>query len=722
MIKRFLLSLLLLPAAAIAAPAASGDIATLRPTDDQAGAAKLVVGLLSDSQYHYKPLPLDDALSQDIFDAFIDSLDGERMFFVKTDIDRFQQYRTTLDDAIKGQTLAPAYDMFSVYLQRVAERTAFARGLLKKDFDFRKDENYRFDREDHPWEPTKLALDDAWRRRVKNDVLRLKLAGKDMAEIRKTLDKRYANFQARVRDLKSDDVFQSLMNAYAGSIEPHTGYMTPRTSENFNISMRLSLEGIGAVLQKEDEHTVIRSIVPGGPAALSGKLAVGDRVVGVAQGETGTAFTDVIGWRIDDVVDLIRGPKGSVVRLDVLPAAAGLDGPHEAIAITRDKVKLEEQAAKKEIVEVGSGASAHRIGVITLPAFYQDFDARRRDEPDYRSATRDVRRLLIELRAERVDGVVMDLRNNGGGSLSEAIELTGLFIPQGPVVQVRSAGGRVKVESDRNPDLAWEGPVAVLVNRASASASEIFAAAIQDYGRGLIIGEPTFGKGTVQNLVDLDVFEPGEEPRYGQLKLTVAQFFRVDGGSTQHKGVVPDIQFPVTLDAEDYGESAYDNALPWTRIRPAEYASFGDLAALTPMLQARHKVRAAKDQEFQWWAEDVAEYRKQRARTTVSLVEQERRTERDAEEARRAERKAQREAAGLAVIDAVDDDGLLASERDLQVELAREKAEEERPDVLLRETAAILADAVDLLAADKKLAARVFPERTGATAAISGSN
>ena len=719
MIKRLLLSLLLAPAAAMAVPA-GGDIATLTPTDNHAGAAKLVFGLLSDSQYHYKPEPLDDALSQQIFDAFIDSLDGERMFFLKTDIERFAQYRSTLDDAIKAQQLGPAYDMFSVYLQRVAERTAFARDLLTKDLNFAKDEDYRFDREDHPWEPTRLALDDAWRRRVKNDVLRLKLAGKEMPEIRKTLDKRYANFQARVRDLKSDDVFQSLMNAYAGSIEPHTAYMTPRTSENFNISMRLSLEGIGAVLQKEDEHTVIRSIVPGGPAALSGKLSVGDRVVGVAQGESGTPFTDVIGWRIDDVVDLIRGPKDSVVRLDVVPAAAGIDGPHESIAIVRDKVKLEEQAAKKEIVEVGTGEAARRIGVITLPAFYQDFDARRRDEPDYRSATRDVRRLLTELKSERVDGVVMDLRNNGGGSLSEAIELTGLFIEKGPVVQVRSAGGRVKIESDRNPDIAWDGPVAVLVNRASASASEIFAAAIQDYGRGLIIGEPTFGKGTVQNLVDLDVFERGEEPRYGQLKLTVAQFFRVDGGSTQHKGVVPDIQFPVTLDAEDYGESAYDNALPWTRIRPAEYAMFGDLAALTPMLDARHKTRAAKDQEFQWWAEDVAEYRKQRARTTVSLVEAERRAERDAEEARRAARKAAREAAGLAVIDA-SDDGLLASERELEDELAREKAEEERPDVLLRETAAILADAIDLLTADKALAARVFPEH-GSAAAITGSN
>jgi carboxyl-terminal processing protease len=717
-LKRTLLALLLVPAAAMAAP----DELTLSPTDNQATAAALVTNLLSSARYHYKPEPLDDALSQDIFDRYLDALDGERMFFLKSDIERFGKYRTELDDALKNRELGAAYEIFNVYLQRVAERTDYARKLLRQPLDFTREEEFRFDREDHPWEPSRAAIEDSWRRRVKNDVLRLKLSGKEMPEIVKTLDKRYASFESRVRELKGDDVFQTLMNAYAGAIEPHTAYMTPRTSENFNISMRLSLEGIGAVLQKDDEHTIIRSIVPGGPAALSGKLAVGDRIVGVAQGETGT-FTDVIGWRIDDVVDLIRGPKDTVVRLDILPAEAGLDAPHESVAIVRDKVKLEEQAAKSEVIEIGIGEDARRIGVITLPAFYQDFDARRRDEPDYRSATRDVRRLLAELKAKDVDGVVVDLRNNGGGSLSEAIELTGLFIETGPVVQVRSAGGDVKVESDENPNLAWDGPLAVLVNRASASASEIFAAAIQDYGRGLVIGEPTFGKGTVQNLVDLDMFDRDEEAQLGQLKLTVAQFFRVDGGSTQHKGVVPDIQFPVTLDAEDYGESAYDNALPWTRIRPAGFDSYGNLSALTPLLQARHEARAARDQEFQWWAEDVAEYRKQRDRTTISLVEAERRAERDAEEARRARRKAEREAAGLAtdIPPRTADDGLLASERELEEELAREKAEEERPDVLLREAAHILADAVALLTTDKALAARTFPEKYAATG-ISGSN
>jgi carboxyl-terminal processing protease len=488
--------------------------------------------------------------------------------------------------------------------------------------------------------------------------------------------------------------------------------MNPRTTENFNISMRLSLEGIGAVLQRDDEeYTVIRSIVPGGPASLSGQLKVGDRIVGVGQGKAG-AMVDVIGWRIDDVVDLIRGPKNSYVRLDVLPAEAGADGKHDLVTIARQKVKLEEQAAKRSILEIGEGATARRIGVITLPTFYQDFEGRRRDEADYRSATRDVQKLMSELEQEKVDGLLIDLRDNGGGSLTEAIELTGLFIDRGPVVQVKDARRSVDVESDENPGTAWDGPLAVLVNRSSASASEIFAAAIQDYGRGLIIGEPTFGKGTVQNLIDLDLFARGEGPGLGQLKMTIAQFFRIDGGSTQHKGVVPDVKFPVTLDATDYGESAYDNALPWAQIAAANYRSEADFAPLLPLLQRQHETRAAADQEFRWWSEDVAEYRQQRAQKTISLNEAARRVERDRLDTRRKEREAERKAAGLAQAEAPEsvDDGLQADERDPVAEAAREKLAEERPDALLREAAHVLTDAIQVLSTDRALAARVHPE------------
>ena len=711
MLKRALLPLLL--ATAFGVSAAPADVA-LSPTDKQSETAAWVAQLLSNSRFHYKPEPLDDVLSGKIFDGYMESLDADRAFFLKGDIDKFAGYRTSFDDALRDRRLQPAFDIFNVYVQRVAARTAHARKLLTQDFDFTVKESYDFDREDAPWAATPAELDDLWRKRVKNDVLRLKLAGKEMAAIRATLDKRYANFESRVREISSEDLFQSFMNAYASAIEPHTAYMNPRTTENFNIAMRLSLEGIGAVLQRDDEeYTVIRSIVPGGPADLSKKVKVGDRVVAVGQGKQG-AMTDVIGWRIDDVVELIRGPKDSYVRLDILPAEAGSDGKHEIVTIARQKVKLEEQAAKQRVIDVPDGDITRRIGVIELPTFYQDFEGRRRDERDYRSATRDVQKLLAELKEQRVDGLVIDLRNNGGGSLTEAIELTGLFIDEGPVVQVKDSSKRVQVESDPTRGTSWDGPLAVLVNRSSASASEIFAAAIQDYGRGLIIGEPTFGKGTVQNLVDLDMFARGEEPGLGQLKLTVAQFFRIDGGSTQHKGVVPDIAFPVTLDAADFGESAYDNALPWTQIDKADFRSEANFSPLLPMLQREHAKRVAADQEFRWWSEDVAEYRKQRADKTISLNEAERRAERDQQEARRKLREEQRKAFGLAVRESelaqATDDGLQADEREITADTDSDA--DDRPDALIREAAHVLADSIDLLSADRSLAARVHPETT----------
>ncbi|WP_147654030.1 carboxy terminal-processing peptidase [Vulcaniibacterium gelatinicum] len=693
---------------------ARGDALPAGPTADQATTARLVHGYLSDSRFAYRPRPLDDALSQEVFDRYLEALDPGKQFLTAQDVARFAQYRTALDDAIKNGELEPAYAIFALYKQRVHERVAWARALLKQDmFDFGGDDRYEFDREDAPWAATSAELDALWRQSVRNDWLRLKLAGKKPDEIRTTLDKRYANLARSVDELKGEDVFQVFLNAYAGSIDPHTDYFTPRTAENFNLAMSLSLEGIGAVLQKQDEVVVIREIVPGGPAALSGKLKTGDRIVAVGQGASGE-MKDVVGWRIDDVVALIRGPKDTKVRLDVVPAEAMLDSKPVRIVLTRAKIKLEEQAAKAETIRLPASGNqpARTIGVIKLPTFYQDFDGRRFNRADYASATRDVARLLRQFKAQRVDGVVMDLRNNGGGSLTEAVELTGLFIDQGPVVQVRESGGRVQVESDRDPGVAWDGPLAVLINRGSASASEIFAGAIQDYGRGLVIGEPSFGKGTVQNLLPLDRWPANEQPRYGQLKLTVAQFFRVAGGSTQHKGVVPDIRFPVTVDASEFGESTYENALPWTRIAAVPHMRYGNFAPLVPRLEALHEARVAKDKEFQWWAEDVAQYREERERKWVTLNEAARRAERDAFEAKRKARQEARKALGLALdplADAEADDGLQAGERNVAEDAAREKLAEQRPDPLLRETAAILADAVNLLEADRKLTAQVLP-------------
>src|SRR5690606_593342 len=493
--------------------------------------------------------------------------------------------------------------------------------------DFTADERFVYDREDAPWPADEAELDTLWRKTLRNEWLRLKLAGREADDIRTTLDKRYVNMLDNVNELEGRDVFQIFMNAYAGAIDPHTAYFTPRTAENFNLSMSLSLEGIGAVLQKQDDVTVIREIMPGGPADKSGLLGPGDRIIGVGQGSDGEV-EDVIGWRLDNVVEKIRGPKGSLVRLAVVPAKAGLDSEPVRVAITRDEVRIEDQAAKAEVydIEGGDGMADRRIGVIELPGFYQDFEGRRMRRDDYASATRDVARLLREFDGQGVDGVVLDLRDNGGGSLNEAIELTGLFIDDGPVVQVRESGGRISVEGDEDAGVAWDGPLAVLVNRRSASASEIFAGAIQDYGRGLVIGETTFGK----------------------VQLTVAQSLRVSGRSTQNKGVVPDIRFPASMDAGEYGESTYDNALPWTKISAVPHTTYGDFAPLLERLDERHHERVAQDIEFGWWKEDVERTRELLERDWISLNEDERRAEREEHEARREERQRIREELGLA--------------------------------------------------------------------------
>jgi len=713
---------LLLLALALSTPLAllargDGDAITVAPTADQANTSKLVYGLLSDSRYAYRPRPLDDALSQDVFKRYLEALDGGKQFFTAADVARFAPYKTKMDDAIRSGDLAPAYDIFTVYKQRVGQRVSYARALLKQDFDFTGSQRWDYDREDAPWPADGKELDAIWKKSVMNDWLRLKLAGKKPDDIRKTLDKRYANLQRSINELKTEDVFQTFLNAYTSAIDPHTDYFTPRTAENFNQSMSLSLEGIGAVLQRQDDLVAIREIVPGGPADLSGKLTVGDRIVAVGQGKSG-AMTDVIGWRIDDVVAQIRGKKDTQVRIEYIPVEAGIDGKHQTVTITRQKVKLEEQAAKAETITLPADASgpARRIGVIKLPAFYQDFEGRRRNPNDFNSATRDIAKLLAQFKAQGVDGVVMDLRNNGGGSLDEAVELTGLFIDKGPVVQVRESGGRVTVNSDRKTGVSWDGPLAVLINRASASASEIFAGAIQDYGRGLVIGETSFGKGTVQNMVDLDRWPANEAPRFGSVKLTIAQFFRVAGGSTQHKGVVPDIAFPVSVDASEYGESTYDNALPWTRIAALPHTTYGNFAPLLPRLQALHAARSAKDKEFQWWSEDVAQFRAEAAKKYVSLNETERRAERDRQDAQRKQRQAERKTLGLALdplADDLADDGLGASERDIVRDAQREKLADKRPDPLLRESAAILGDAIEILGQDRKLSAQVLPDSPG---------
>ncbi|MEO8133374.1 MAG: carboxy terminal-processing peptidase [Betaproteobacteria bacterium] len=692
--------------------------AELKPARQEAQAAHLAAELLA--RFHYKKVPLDDALSEKIFDQYLKALDPEKLFFLQADIDQLSGDRTRLDDAILKEDLSVPFAMFSLYQRRAVERFVYARTLLKKGFDFQQDESIQYLREREPWVKTEAEVRELWRKRVKNDWLRLKLAGKDDKSIVDVLDKRYDNILKRMRQVKSADVFQAFMNAYTMAIEPHTNYLGPRAAADFAITMRLSLIGIGASLAELNEYTTIRELIPGGPASLSGQLQIGDRIVGVAQGESGV-MADVMGWRLDDTVALIRGTADSVVVLDVLPAAAGPEGKHKLVSLVRKTINLAEQAAKASVHSVVDGAVTRRVGVISIPSFYADLTARQKGARDYRSATRDVSRLLGEMTEEKVDSVLIDLRNNGGGSLVEAVELTGLFIDRGPVVQQRNARGEIVVESDTQAGTAWDGPLGVLINRNSASASEIFAAAIQDYGRGLIIGERSFGKGTVQSLINLDQVARNDKSQFGELKITVAQFFRINGGTTQLRGVLPDISFPADSDTEPFGESSFDNPLPWSQVKAADYSPGGDLQSLLPILLPLHEARVKTDKDFQYLQEDIAEIRRERKKNLVSLNEAARRAERDAQEARLKSRESRKETGKSAGGDgagkdpapikdsAIRDDGLQSDERNLANLLAAEKARKDARDVLLSEAVHILGDAAGLAKSDARFAVRVRP-------------
>ncbi len=703
---------LLLSSSLVWATVQPAETLELKPSMDQRYATNLATRFLTN--WHYKDTRLDDELSQQIFDQYIKLLDPNRSYFLASDIDAFARYKDSLDDALRHSDLQPAYDIFNIYLERVRERVAFSRNAAHQPMDFTIDEYYEYDRSEAPWPENMAEMDEIWRKRVKNDYLRLKLTDKDEAAIAETLDERYDNMERRINELKADDVFQFFMNAFAQSIEPHTSYLSPRTSENFEISMKLSLEGIGALLSRVTEYTTIASVVPGGPAAQDGRLKAGDRVTAVGQGKDGK-MVDVIGWRVDDVVELIRGPKDTIVRLDVLPEDVSVTAPPTQIEIVRNEVKLEEQAAKSNVIEVPIDGTdqVQKIGVINLPVFYLDFEGRASNKPDYRSSTRDVRAQIEDLKEQGVTGIVIDLRDNGGGSLLEATTLTGLFIDRGPVVQVRNANGRISTEEDLETGMVWDGPLAVLVNRYSASASEIFAAAIQDYGRGVIIGEPTFGKGTVQSLIDLDDYAPSDTASAGQLKLTMAQFFRVNGGSTQNKGVVPDIRFPSAGDPQKYGERSLPNALPWSSIDAARYERVGDLSRIVAVADNRYQARASTDEEFEWLLADIEEFNANSDRTKVSLLESVAREEMAKDETKRAERKAKRNGVdrvidGTEIPDAEDFDEFTAT--DLEEAADDEEAtEEDGPDLMLRQAALIVGDLVELTA-DNDLLNRQFSQ------------
>ncbi len=663
----------LLPALAVA----SAESPTLEQSDRHAKVSRLVTTLFERS--HYRQIRVDDSVSSRVLDRYIEVMDGNRQYFLASDIKGFEKYRYELDDAVKRGELAPIFDIYGVYVERTRQRLDFALRQLDSEPDFTIDERYEFDRTDKPWAETEEALDEIWRRRVKNDALTLVLTGKSWDETAEILRKRYERVVKRLSQVNSDDVFESFMNAYSHTFDPHSSYFSPRNSEEYRIQMSLSYDGIGASLAVQDDYVSILNIIPGGPAAVDGSLKPNDRITAVGQGDGGE-LVDVVGWRLDEVVELIRGPGGTVVRLQILPAGAAPGSQESVLALTRDKIKLEAQAAKKERLEIQRGDETLHVGVIDVPSFYQDFNARAAGEKDYTSTTSDVKRLIGELEEEGIDGLVIDLRNNGGGHLSEATALTGLFIDRGPIVQLRNTNGRIEVLDDPMPTKVYDGPLLVLVNRYSASASEIFAAAIQDYNRGVVVGQQTFGKGTVQNLYPLDRYAPGRDPQFGQLTLTIGKYYRVTGGSTQHRGVIPDIELPSAVDSELVGESARDSALPWDQIEATRYTAYEPLQAAVEILVDGQRKRSEGDPDYAYLVEDIEDQRSNQAHQSVSLSLEQRKREREETTERQLARLNERRASlGLEPAGTLED-----------------VSADEVPDVILETAAAIVADMSDI--------------------------
>ena len=614
----FIFAWLLVWSSQAAVPA---DTTQLKPKPVYGKEAKVVAYILDNN--HYRKLTLDDSLSSVILDQYLETLDNNRSYFTAQDIAGFEKYRYRLDDLTRAENVDPAFDIYAVFKERFDERMAYVLDkLISENFDYTRDEYYETDRSKEPWPKDEGELNDVWRRMIKNQALSLKLAGKKPEEIQKTLRDRYERLvRTYSRDVIAEDIFSMYMNCITESYDPHTNYMSPSMAERFKQSISLSLEGIGARLQIENDYTKIVEILPGGPAEKSKLLKVNDKIVSVGQGEDGE-MVDVIGWRIDDVVKLIKGPKGTKVRLGILPAQTGVGGVVKEYVLVRDKIKLEELEAKKQMINYQKNGKAMQLGVITLPSFYMDFEAYQKGDPNYNSTTRDVQRLIKELQADGMDGLVLDLRNNGGGSLAEAIDLTGIFIRNGPVVQVKNSANKLEIGSDDDPTIVYNGPLVVLTNRFSASASEIFAGAIQDYNRGVVVGESTYGKGTVQTVIALDKFINDPKNEVGQLKLTFQKFYRVTGSSTQHRGVMPDIKLPTALDPEQFGESSRPSALPWDEIR-------GTLYQKTPVVNPRviaglnqsYHNRLKTDTRLARFVDSTAVTRKSMKDTRVSLNE-----------------------------------------------------------------------------------------------------
>ncbi|WCN14234.1 tail-specific protease [Marinomonas mediterranea] len=608
--KRLLVSLLV--AGASLTSSLANAYTDLQQPHDYDQVAKELTEMLE--AVHYNRPTIDDRISASAFDLYLDSLDPTKSFFLKSDIDKLSKHRLELDDALRDGKTQIAYDIYNLYMHRVEDRlNKLVKELpdMVSNFDYTKEENLNVDFDTIQWSETPQVLDEYWRKRIKNRALTLKLNDEPVDKIASVIEKRYRNQLKQIEQTEPADVFQTFANSITAALDPHTTYFAPRASETFNINMSLSLEGIGAVLQYDDDYTKVVRLIPGGPAEKQNELAPNDRILAV--GQDNKEMVDVVGMRLDDVVDMIRGERGTKVYLEIQPAKG--DGQTtKTINITREKVKLEDQAAKKKIINVERGGETYKVGVIELPTFYSDFAAIQAGDRDYKSSTRDTKKLIEELRQEGVIAIVLDLRNNGGGSLQEANSLAGLFIPRGPILQFKDTSGRVRVMEDRDPSVTYSGPLGVLVNRMSASASEIVAAALQDYGRALILGGQTFGKGTVQVLQEMDK---------GQLKVTQAKFYRVSGESTQHKGVHPDIAFPSLLDEKSVGESAQKNPLSWDKIHETRYPVYWEMSDYLPVLEPRHEQRMKEEPNFVALVDQINDVREQASTfKSISLNEE----------------------------------------------------------------------------------------------------
>jgi carboxyl-terminal processing protease len=646
----------------------------IAPGDRERMIARQVGALLQDA--HYSRIRIDDALSPRVMDKFLESMDGQRLYFLAGDIDEFAPLRMRFDDMIRTGDIEPGYAMFARYQQRNRERVQHALKLLDTEPDFTVRESFEFDREGAAWPTTTAELDEIWRKRVKNDALSLVLAGKTWPEARDTLRTRYDRALKRVDQIKPEEVFETFLNSYARAFDPHSNYFSPRNSEEYKIQMSLNYEGIGASLQLVDDHVTIMNLIEGGPAAADGTLKASDRITAVGQGTEG-ALTDVVGWRIDDVVQLIRGKGGTTVRLQILPTGAAPGTAEKIVPLVRGKVTLEAQAAQRELKTLKRGDREYKVGVINVPGFYSDYDGQRAGNADYRSTTRDVRRLIEELKAEKIDGLVIDLRGNGGGFLPEAQSLTGLFVDQGPVVQVQFANGAKEVLDDIEQGTTYDGPLVVLIDRFSASASEIFAGAIQDYRRGVVVGQRSFGKGTVQNLVPLQRWS--SKPVNGQLTVTIAKFYRVTGDSTQNRGIEPDVVLASPISLQDVGESTMPDALPWDRIAAAPFRGLEPRPPSIAQLANEERARQDRDADYRWLVEDIDALDRQRSQKSLSLNIEERRAERTRLEVERLARENTRRAARaeppLATINDIDGTKL--------------------PDVQLDQAAQVMADILE---------------------------